>query len=407
MNSAMNPSMTITAPAARRPVRLRRRSAGFSVVELMVSVVVGLLALMFATKLIVNAEQNKSVSLGGSDAMQNGMLALFTLSGDAGQSGWGLNDDRVNGCNTLMSDANGYTLLNSNVGGVAATPLAPVVIQSNGTGSDQISFNFGGDSNAAASVSLAPTYTAGDASMTVDSSPPYGYGQNDVLLVAHDPSIAGGNCTLAEVAATPTGKTITLGGRYGAAAGATEVFLANQSRAFNLGPEKYLAFHTWSVSNGVLMLRATNLAGASASAVSVVDNIVAIKAQYGFDTTVVPSLQTYSADKGMLVGQWSGPMIDADGDGVVGGPGDFQRIAAVRVAVIARSKNPEKPNSATGLCTATTVLPVVFNSASPNSTPGSPMTVNVTVTGDAIDWKCYRYRVFETIVPMRNLEWRP
>ena len=407
MNSAMNPSMTITAPAARRPVRLRRRSAGFSVVELMVSVVVGLLALMFATKLIVNAEQNKSVSLGGSDAMQNGMLALFTLSGDAGQSGWGLNDDRVNGCNTVMNDANGYTLLNSNVGGVAATPLAPVVIQSNGSGSDQISFNFGGDSNAAASMSLAPDYTPGAATMQVDSNPPYGYKANDVLLVAHDPAIAGGNCTMAEVGSVATNVITVATGRFTAGTGMSDVYKANQSRVFNLGPEKYLAFHTWSVNNGVLMLRSTNLAGASAGAVSVVDNIVAIKAQYGFDTTVVPSLQTYSADKGMLVGQWSGPMIDADGDGVVGGPGDFQRVAAVRVAVIARSKNPEKPNAASGQCTATTAQPVVFSSASPNSTPGSPMTVNVAVNGDAIDWKCYRYRVFETIVPMRNLEWRP
>ncbi|WGG48323.1 prepilin-type N-terminal cleavage/methylation domain-containing protein [Rugamonas sp. DEMB1] len=66
----------------------RGRRAGFSLVELLVSVVVGLLALMFATRLIVSAEQNKATSLGGSDAMQNGMLALFSLNADAAQSGW-------------------------------------------------------------------------------------------------------------------------------------------------------------------------------------------------------------------------------------------------------------------------------------------------------------------------------
>jgi type IV pilus assembly protein PilW len=31
----------------------------------------------------------------------------------------------------------------------------------------------------------------------------------------------------------------------------------------------------------------------------------------------------------------------------------------------------------------------------------------VAVAGDPIDWKCYRYRVFETIVSLRNAEWRP
>ena len=33
--------------------------------------------------------------------------------------------------------------------------------------------------------------------------------------------------------------------------------------------------------------------------------------------------------------------------------------------------------------------------------------VNVAVAGDTMDWKCYRYRVFETIVPIRNAQWRP
>jgi type IV pilus assembly protein PilW len=33
--------------------------------------------------------------------------------------------------------------------------------------------------------------------------------------------------------------------------------------------------------------------------------------------------------------------------------------------------------------------------------------VSTAVTGDTVDWKCYRYRVFETIVPLRNSGWRP
>jgi Tfp pilus assembly protein PilW len=68
------------------------RLRGFSLVELMVSVVIGMLALMFATRLITGAEQNKQSALGGSDSMQNRMLALFSISGDAAQAGFGLND---------------------------------------------------------------------------------------------------------------------------------------------------------------------------------------------------------------------------------------------------------------------------------------------------------------------------
>jgi len=33
--------------------------------------------------------------------------------------------------------------------------------------------------------------------------------------------------------------------------------------------------------------------------------------------------------------------------------------------------------------------------------------VNVAVAGDAVSWKCYRYRVFETIVPILNSQYRP
>lgn len=395
-----------------------RRAGGFSVVELMVSLVIGLLALAFATKLVVGGEQSKAVSLGGSDAMQNGMLALFSLSGDAGQSGWGINDNRINGCDTLMTDANGYKLLKVTVGGATTAPLAPVVIQSNGAASDQIEFNFSGSSDAAASVGLFKDYKLGDTTLTSDTYNAYGYaptGANaaTVVLATHDPAIAGGKCAIGEIAAlTPNNSVFTLGGgRYAAPGGLGEPYTTGLTRVFNLGPENLLAFHTWSVKNGVLMLQSTNLAGAAAAPVSVMDNVVAIKAQYGFDTSPAvgpgPKNLPWSADNGMVVSQWSGPMIDADGDGAAGGPGDYQRIAAIRIAVVARSKNPEKPDVKTGLCTATVAQPKVFTSASPATTAPVSMTVNVTVAGDTIDWKCYRYRVFETIVPMRNLEWRP
>jgi type IV pilus assembly protein PilW len=100
-------------------------------------------------------------------------------------------------------------------------------------------------------------------------------------------------------------------------------------------------------------------------------------------------------------------MINADGDAVTGSPGDYQRVAAVRVAVVARSKVPEKPSAATGQCSATTEKPVVFASASPASVTAVPVTVEVAQANDSISWKCYRYRAFETIIPIRNAGWRP
>jgi type IV pilus assembly protein PilW len=172
---------------------------------------------------------------------------------------------------------------------------------------------------------------------------------------------------------------------------------------FTLGPPVGLAFHTWSVAEGFLQLRSTDLEGAATAPATVADNIVSIQAQYGFDTR---DDGTFRSDTSSRVTQWSDTMINADGLGVEGDAGDYQRIAALRIAVVARSKSPERaaPGAA---CSATPARPQVFATAEPAGVAAVPVTVNVGVTGDSVDWRCYRYRVFETIVPLRNAAWRP
>jgi type IV pilus assembly protein PilW len=381
------------------------RARGFSVIELMVSVVVGMLALMFATRLIVGGEQGKQGALGSSDSMQNGMLAMFSMSNDASQAGFGLNDPLIVGCNTVFSDTEGYALAPANRGLVVVRPLAAAVIESNGANPDRISLYAGSSMTGTGTMRLTTTYAAG-AALIVDRVP-YGFRQNDVLLVA--PETVGGDCALAQISSDPS--ALAPGQQSVAvAAGANfrfnranlgAVFTAGVARMFNLGPAANLSFHTWSVNDGFLQLRSTDLAGAAAAATTVVDNIVSIKAQYGFDLSA-----GFSPEAGVVVSQWSAAMIDADGDGVVGGAADYQRVTALRLAVVARSRVPEKPDSS-GVCGATTAQPVVFAGVALATVAAAPITVNVAVTGDPIDWKCYRYRVFETVVPLRNTAWRP
>ncbi|NRR31538.1 PilW family protein [Oxalobacteraceae bacterium] len=389
-----------------------RRQRGFSVVELMVATVVGLLAVMFATRLIVSAEQNKSVSLGGSDSMQNGMLALFSLNGDAAQAGWGLNDTLISGCNaSAFHDDNGFALATATRNGVSVTPLAPVIIQSNGRSPDQISFYAGSSANAVGSVVSTLAYVPGSNTITIatGANNAFGFLTNDVIAVVPEPS--DGTCSVAQLSQMPLAGVLTFSAglptRFNNSAGLTGNNLGlNGARIFHLGPGNRLSLHTWSVNNGILLLRASDLAGAERQPVSVIDNVVSIKAQYGFDTRIMAPVYN-PGPGGMVVTQWSGPMINADGDLDTGGAGDFQRIAAVRIAVVARSKTVEKPDRNTGHCSATTVLPTVFGSQSPAGVLASPMEIDVAVPGDTVDWRCYHYRVFETIVPIRNASWRP
>jgi type IV pilus assembly protein PilW len=389
-----------------------RRDRGFSVVELMVSVVVGLLALTFATRMFLNGEQNKQASLGGSDSMQNGMQALFSISGDAAQAGWGLNDPIINGCDTLMTDSGGYALASAaRTGTPGVTPLAAAVIESNGANPDRISL-YSGSSIGGTTTMRVPLQFAGGSVVSVDRRP-YGFAANDVIVLA--PEDKSGRCALVQVAADPATQppppaaqtiSIAAGGalRYNPANLAI-VYAANLTRVFNLGPASSLSFHTWSVANGFLRLQATNLGGATSPVSTVVDNVVSIKAQYGFDTRPAGA---FVPGAGMQVSRWSASMIDADSDAgaVVGGAGDYARIAALRIAVVARSKSPEKPN-ANGVCSATTVLPTVFGSTEPAGVAAVPIQVEVAVADDPVDWKCYRYRVFETLVALRNSQWSP
>lgn len=395
--------MPFAAPLRRRAPS---RAAGFSLVELMVSVIVGLLALSFATRMFVNSEQNKSAALGGSDAMQNGMLALFSINDDVAQAGFGLNDPIAVGCDTVMTDTQGFVLAPATRAALTVRPVAGAVIESGGANPDRISLYSGTSMAGTATVRLTADYTSGT-QLNIDRVA-YGFGKGDAILVA--PETAGTKCSLAQISNDPTVTTppqqtimiaVGAGNRFNSGAlGST--FKASQARVFDLGPAANLALHSWSVNDGFLQLSSTNMAGAAAAPATVIDNIVSIKAQYGFDTR---STINFLPENGMQINSWSAVMVDADGDGVVGGAGDYQRVAALRVAVVARSKAIEKAPA--GGCTTTTVLPVVFGSAEPLGVVAVPISVNVAVAGDPVDWKCYRYRVFETIVPLRNSGWRP
>jgi type IV pilus assembly protein PilW len=388
-----------------RRLYLIRRARGFSLIELMVAVVVGMLAVVFATRLLVTSEQQKSAAVGGSESMQNGMLAMFQINTDAAQAGWGINDALINGCNTQMQDTQGFQLTQATRNGANITPLAPVVIQSNNNRSDVISTYSGSALSGVGNVGIGAAYAGGPA-ITINTNAPFNFLQGDVLLVAPEP--AGANCSLAQLDTTPGNNVLGISSsaafRFNAGSLLGGNYQQGQARVFNLGQPQKLAFHTWTVNNGVLMLRATDLAGTALNPQTVIDNVVAIKAQYGFDTRAAAA---FTADPRLQVSQWSPIMINADGDGVTGGAGDYQRIAGIRLAVIARSAAVEKPDPGTGTCSATTAPLTVFSSAAPAGVAAVPASVALDVPGDPVSWTCYRYRAFETIVPIRNSGWRP
>jgi type IV pilus assembly protein PilW len=385
----------------RAPSHLER---GFSLVELMVSVAIGLLALLFALRMVGDAEQTRRNALGGSDEMQNGMVALFSLGNDAGNAGYGLNDPIIAGCNTQFSDTSGYQLAPATRGTATVTPLASVVIESHGASPDRISFYAGTSAGGTPTLRLTSDAAAGATQLDVDRVV-YGFNQGDVLVVA--PEQPGGDCRLVQRSdndQTVTRVLLASGGGMRFNGGTpTATFKGYAARVFNLGPVANLAFRSWSVADGFLRLQAAAPADAAAQPQTVAEDIVSIKAQYGFDTRTGSA---FLPQNGLQVNRWSATMIDADGSGTTGDAGDWQHIAAVRLAVVARSKAVEHP-AAGATCTTTTAQPVVFASDAPTGVAGVPVTLSVAVADDPVDWRCYRYRVFETVATLRNAGWRP
>ncbi len=123
--------------------------------------------------------------------------------------------------------------------------------------------------------------------------------------------------------------------------------------------------------------------------------IVNLQAQYGVSKT---------ADSNH-VDQW----VDATGiwGAPISSPAIRNRIKAIRVALVVRTDKKELTNVTTACSSATDASPTGLcawddTSASPDTASPAPI---IDLSDDNADWLKYHYRVFETILPLRNLIW--
>ncbi len=356
------------------PLPNLRRSAGFSLVEIMVGMVIGLLSTIIVMQVFALFEGQKRTSTSGSDAQTNGGIALYTIERDVRMAGYG------------FSDAIGCSLGRS-FGGAALAPLAlmPVSIGdgAGAYGSDTLTVRSSNKSSWSVPVRVITSHS--QAATEFNTNATVGIAQGD-LMIAYE-SIGGvPTCTLFQVdnADPVLNPLVHAAGSWN---GNSAIFPASgySTDALLLNTGSFQS-HDYSLdANGNLNFADYASATNTSSSQVLSPDIVNLQAEYGFDTR--PGPQTDSqADT------WSAVMIDADASGTAGDAGDIQRIYAVRFAVVARSGLMEKPDPATGVCNTTT--------ASPAWTGGA-----IDLTGLA-NWQCYRYKTFETVVPLRNMLWR-
>jgi len=346
--------------------------AGFSLVEIMVGLVIGLLATLSIMQVFSAFEGQKRTTMGSADAQTNGSIALFNIQREVQMAGFGLPVfDTLNSplkCNpapTVDHDGNGTT---PDIG------MFPLTITDGGNAagaSDSIAIRYsldGATAKGGITVKINNALNSTTSGLGVDNN--LGCNNGDVVIVS-----AGSVCAMtrvndANLAADTT--HITLVSAAGASNGASLACMGRWSQ------------FTYSIANSQLQ-RAD---ASSAAATPIVSDIVNIQAQYGVSVAANSNLVTNWVDASG--GTWGAPTV-----------ADRNRIKAIRIAVVSRNGLLERTD-VTNTCT--TAKGIVNNGPCAWDDTGLDAAPKIDLSNDA-DWQRYRYRVYETIIPLRNMIW--
>ncbi|MBK9349833.1 MAG: prepilin-type N-terminal cleavage/methylation domain-containing protein [Sulfuritalea sp.] len=337
-------------------MRLRGRSRGFSLIELMIGVVISMMGLAAVSVMMMNFSKKRSSITETLSAQDNGVMALYRLERDVGQAGYGLMS--LQSCATIANGAS-----------PSFTPW-PVQITDGGTGvSDTLAVK---GTNPASGVPGTELDTSSGTSMNsvqYNVRSTAGFSVNDIVVS----TLACAMTSVTSTAATSLGYT------YGSV-------LATSSAA------GYLAYfgQPGEFFNRQYGIATTGLTVADYPAFTtntLVDNIVFLKAQYGLASSISGSPAT--------VARWVSGATTLDGTTCVGTSVHPACVVALRVGLVARSASsgPEtidQPNP----------LPVLPQILSGVTEIGAAVTYSIPAGGTTV-----RYRAYSTIIPLKNVIW--
>ena len=169
-------------------------NAGFSLIEIMVGMVMGLISMVIVMQVFATFEGQKRTTTSGSDAQTNGGVGLYTIERDIRMAGYGFAD--AIGCTVKTAQP---TLINSTLA-VSSFVLAPVtIIQGVGGLPDTISVMASNKQNWSVPVRNVTDHSLNPGLFHVSTI--IGMAQND-LLIAYETDNAGTlvkTCTLVQV----------------------------------------------------------------------------------------------------------------------------------------------------------------------------------------------------------------
>jgi len=376
---------------------LLAREAGLSLLELMVATAIGLIGIVVITQTYIVNENYKRSTVSAGGAQTNGALALYNIERDVRMAGWGMAWSTVMGCSSMRWYYNGdYS--NPPGGGLPTILPVPVVITDGGAGSDSITVMYGTQTERVIPATVSATMVSPGDPIQVDNPEGFSNNPGDLIL-----GVTGTTCSMMQVTGISGGQLqhVSAGtAPFNPAGGGTLPTLPSGAQIFNLGRP---VVNTYSVGTTTTSeLQVASLFTATSSTVvpsytptplGIVDGIIDLQAEYGKDNGVnngTVSAASYVANDGI---------VDSYDNVTPTTQIGWQQVLSIRIGVLARSENYVKPG-ASGVCQTTTTNPTWGNGQS------FPAVGDLTIATAANTARCYAYRVFETVVPLRNMIWR-
>jgi type IV pilus assembly protein PilW len=386
---------------------LRRLQIGFSLIELMVGIVIGLFTVLAVTQAFtIWGVQHRTVS-SKTDAQTTVTLAAFVMDQDLKQAGQGFSSARSSDASSSLDSIAGcpVTGLATTVSPAATTTISFAMLglqitDGGATGApDQIVTAYG---NSAYRV-LPEKIIAGSATVKKVKNPS-GINAGDVIVLAADR--AGSSCQLAEVTSTDSAVLLSdkafahLDSGYQSfynPAGTTSTPVFNPSNGsgttaywsvYDLGPAPQV--NQWSIAGSTVnpsLLRTSVMPinGSFPPPREVAEGIVNLQAQYGYDL---------DGDGQISSTEW----FDSDANkkpNIGGATVNWKNVLAIRYAILARSRNYEA---------------APFSADNPGWAAGAFVMTDVGGTSDSsptgpANWRNYRYSVYQSVIPIRNVLW--
>ncbi len=359
---------------------MRIRQSGMTMIEILVAVMIGLIGILIITQAYITSDRFNRSTLGEGGAQTNGLLALYSVERDVRTAGYGISDSAAMGCNQIYWYFEPNYSANIGGGTLPNITLAPVLITRDTTPPVDIepvllTIMYATDAERMMPATIS-NFNASSSEVTVDGTA--GFRDGDLVLI-----VGPGGCTLGKVTQVQAGpQKIQLNPGISApynppAWGSFPATYAGGDSIMNLGNP---VVRSYSIGSGKLQVNDGLLQSGAGTTLELVEGIVDLRAQYGHDTNADGTVDSWDSTTPATSAGWTG-------------------VLAVRVGVLSRIGNYEKPSGPN--CDATTAAPAWSGSAT--AADAFNKLDFATVTSQD---RCYRYRVFETTIPLRNMIWR-